>query len=182
VTGCRPGGPAAVHPVKALLDGQTVDDREWNIKGARIAPLPAHGTEWWIGGSVARSIDRAARLGTCWYGKAPLTLQSAARLMDLYLEACARHDVHPTRTPIRKDVFTPKTESRHRGWATRSWTPAIEASSGGAVTYGDPQSVAEQLAPFGELGFSDVIIRTMTRGESDVRTVELAEEVAAMLA
>jgi hypothetical protein len=52
----------------------------------------------------------------------------------------------------------------------------------GAVAYGDPQSVAEQLAPFGELGFTDIIIRTMTRGESAVRTVELAGELGAILA
>jgi len=50
------------------------------------------------------------------------------------------------------------------------------------VAYGDPQSVAEQLAPFGELGFTDIIIRTMTRGESAVRTVELAGELEAILA
>jgi alkanesulfonate monooxygenase SsuD/methylene tetrahydromethanopterin reductase-like flavin-dependent oxidoreductase (luciferase family) len=51
----------------------------------------------------------------------------------------------------------------------------------GAVAYGDPQSVAEQLAPFQDLGFTDIIVRTMTRGESAVRTVELAEEVRAIL-
>jgi alkanesulfonate monooxygenase SsuD/methylene tetrahydromethanopterin reductase-like flavin-dependent oxidoreductase (luciferase family) len=91
--------------VKALLDGDTVDDEEWNIKGAHIAPVPVQGTEWWIGGSVQRSIDRAARLGTSWYGNADLTVSSAARAIDLYREACAHHDVSPTRIPIRKDVF-----------------------------------------------------------------------------
>jgi alkanesulfonate monooxygenase SsuD/methylene tetrahydromethanopterin reductase-like flavin-dependent oxidoreductase (luciferase family) len=94
-----------IRLVKALLDAQTVDDEGLNIEGAHIAPLPAQGTEWWIGGSVSRSIDRAARLGTCWYGNAPLTIQSAATAIDVYREACARHDVHPTRIPIRKDVF-----------------------------------------------------------------------------
>jgi alkanesulfonate monooxygenase SsuD/methylene tetrahydromethanopterin reductase-like flavin-dependent oxidoreductase (luciferase family) len=59
-----------IRLVQALLDGETVDDEEWNIKGAHFAPRPAHGTEWWIGGRVQRSIDRAARLGTCWYGHA----------------------------------------------------------------------------------------------------------------
>jgi threonine/homoserine/homoserine lactone efflux protein len=54
---------------------------------------------------VQRSIDRAARLGTCWYGNADLTIQSAATAIDLYREACARHDVHPARIPIRNDIF-----------------------------------------------------------------------------
>jgi hypothetical protein len=47
-----------------------------------------------------------------------------------------------------------------------------------AVAYGDPDGVAEQLAVFGELGFTDVIVRTMTTAtEGAVRTVELAGEV-----
>ncbi len=118
-----------IRLVKALLDGETVDDEEWNIKGAHIAPRPAHGTEWWIGGSVQRSID-----------------VEAERVGDSLVDA------------------------GYRGFER------------GAVAYGDPQSVAEQLAPFGELGFTDIIIRTMTRGESAVRTVELAGELGAILA
>jgi alkanesulfonate monooxygenase SsuD/methylene tetrahydromethanopterin reductase-like flavin-dependent oxidoreductase (luciferase family) len=118
-----------IRLVKALLDGETVDDEEWNIKGAHIAPRPAHGTEWWIGGSVQRSID-----------------VEAERVGDSLVDA------------------------GYRGFEM------------GAVAYGDPQSVAEQLAPFGELGFTDIIIRTMTRGEPAVRTVELAGELGAILA
>jgi alkanesulfonate monooxygenase SsuD/methylene tetrahydromethanopterin reductase-like flavin-dependent oxidoreductase (luciferase family) len=171
-----------IRMVKTLLDGDTVDDEEWNIKGAHIAPLPVEGTEWWIGGGVPRSIDRAARLGTCWYGNADLTLQSAARAIDLYREACVRHDVHPTRIPIRKDVVI----AEDRAEADRLGDSLMDAGyrgfERGAVAYGDPESVAEQLAPFGDLGFTDVIIRTMTRGESAARTVALAGELRAILA
>jgi alkanesulfonate monooxygenase SsuD/methylene tetrahydromethanopterin reductase-like flavin-dependent oxidoreductase (luciferase family) len=172
----------AIRLVKNLLAGETVDEEEWKIKGAHIAPLPVHGTEWWLGGSVQRSIDRAARLGTCWYGNAPLTLQSAATAIDLYREACSRHNVHPARIPIRKDVFI----AEDRVEAERVGDSLVDAGyrgfEKGAVAYGDPQSVAEQLLPFGELGFTDVIIRTMTRGHSAVRTVALAGELRAILA
>jgi len=171
-----------IRLVKALLDGEMVDDEEWNIKGAYIAPRPAHGTEWWIGGSVRRSIDRAARLGTCWYGNADLTIQSAASAIDLYREACARHDVHPTRIPIRKDVFIAEDRVEAERVGDSLVDVGYRSFERGAVAYGDPQSVAEQLAPFGELGFTDIIIRTMTRGESAVRTVELAGELGAILA
>ena len=53
----------------------------------------------------------------------------------------------------------------------------------GAVAYGGVDDVAEQLAVFGELGFSDVIIRTMAGVPQDeaVRSIELAGEVARAL-
>jgi alkanesulfonate monooxygenase SsuD/methylene tetrahydromethanopterin reductase-like flavin-dependent oxidoreductase (luciferase family) len=171
-----------IRLVRALLDGQTVDDEEANITGAHIAPLPAHGTEWWIGGSVARSIDRAARLGTSWYGDAPLTTQSAATAIDMYRQACARHDVHPTRIPLRKDVYVAEDQLEAERVGDSLMDTGYRGFERGAVVYGTPQSVAEQLAPYGELGFTDIIIRTMTRDDSAVRTVELAGEVKAILA
>jgi len=171
-----------IRLVKDLLDGHTVDDEESNIKRAHIAPVPTHGIEWWIGGGSPRPIDRAARLGTSWYGNANLTIRSAATAIDLYQEACARHDRGPTRIPIRKDVFI----AEDRVEAERVGDSLMDAGYRGfereAVAYGDPQSVAEQLAPFGDLGFTDVIIRTMTRDDSAVRTIELAAQVRAILA
>jgi hypothetical protein len=51
-----------------------------------------------------------------------------------------------------------------------------------AVAYGDPDAVAEQLAVFKELGFTDIIIRTMSvPADAAVRSVELASEVRARL-
>lgn len=171
-----------IRLVQALLDGETVDDEEWNIKGAHIAPVPAHGTEWWIGGGVRRSIDRAARLGTSWYGNADLTARTAATAMDLYREACARHDRHPTRVPIRKDVHIAEDRAEAERVGDALTDAGYRGFERGAVAYGDPESVAEQLAPFAELGFTDIIIRTMTQGDSAVRTIELAAELSTILA
>jgi alkanesulfonate monooxygenase SsuD/methylene tetrahydromethanopterin reductase-like flavin-dependent oxidoreductase (luciferase family) len=56
-----------------------------------------------------------------------------------------------------------------------------------AVAYGDPESVAEQLSAFKELGFTDIIIRTMSPVPPELgpdamdRSVELAGEVRARL-
>ena len=163
--------------VQALLRGEAVDGPMWGIEGARIAPLPPDGTEWWIGGGVAAAIDRAARLGDCWYGNADLTPTSAAEAMAIYRDACARHSREPVRIPIRKDVFIADTQ----GEAERVGDHLVAAGYRGfereAVAYGDPERVAEQLAVYAELGFTDVIIRSMTTGESGDRSVELAAEV-----
>ena len=52
-----------------------------------------------------------------------------------------------------------------------------------AVAYGTPAQVADQLAPFADLGFTDVVIRTMPAPlEESVRSVELAGEVRRLLA
>jgi alkanesulfonate monooxygenase SsuD/methylene tetrahydromethanopterin reductase-like flavin-dependent oxidoreductase (luciferase family) len=173
---------------QALLRGETVDSELLAIRGARIAPLPPEGTEWWIGGGVERAIDRAARLGDCWYGNADLTPETAARDIALYREACARHDRTPVRIPIRKDVFV----ADNRGEAERVGDALVAGGyrgfERGAVAYGDPESVAEQLSVFGELGFTDVIIRTMSPVPPELgadaadRSVELAAAVRSLLA
>ncbi len=174
--------------VQALLRGETVDSGLWAVSGARIAPLPPEGTEWWIGGGVPKAIDRAARLGDCWYGNADLTPETAARDIGIYREACARHGRDPVRVPIRKDVFI----ADSRAEADKVGDAFVDAGYRGfdrrAVAYGDPDRVAEQLSVFKDLGFTDIIIRTMSPLPPEVgpnaaaRCVELAGEVRSRLA
>ena len=177
-----------VRVVRALLAGETVDSDLFAITGARIAPLPPEGTEWWIGGGVARAIDRAARLGDCWYGNADLTPDTAARDIAVYRDACARHDREPVRIPIRKDVLITEDAAD----AERVGDALVAAGYRGfdreAVAYGSPDTVAEQLSVYGELGYTDIIIRAMAPlpGElgpdAAARCVALAGEVQARLA
>jgi alkanesulfonate monooxygenase SsuD/methylene tetrahydromethanopterin reductase-like flavin-dependent oxidoreductase (luciferase family) len=175
-----------IRVVQALLRGETVDSARWGISGARIAPLPPEGTEWWIGGGSPRAIDRAARLGDCWYGNADLTPTSAAELLSVYRDACARHGRTPVRVPIRKDVLITEegTDARRVGDALVG--AGYRGFERTAVAYGSPPEVAEQLAVYGELGYTDVIIRTMEpldglAAGAAARSVELAGEVQAIL-
>ncbi|HVC13637.1 MAG TPA: LLM class flavin-dependent oxidoreductase [Acidimicrobiales bacterium] len=178
----------SVRVVRALLGGETVDSQRFGLQGARIAPTPPEGVEWWICGGVPRAIDRAARLGDCWYANADLTPTSAARAISLYRDACATHGKEPVRVPIRKDVLI----RERRSEAERVGDALVAAGYRGfdraAVAYGDPASVAESLAVYGDLGFTDVIIRAMSPlppelgPDAAARTVELAGEVRALLA
>jgi alkanesulfonate monooxygenase SsuD/methylene tetrahydromethanopterin reductase-like flavin-dependent oxidoreductase (luciferase family) len=175
-----------VRVAQALLAGEAVDSFVFGLEGARIAPLPPAGTEWWIGGGAAKAIDRAARLGDCWYGNADLTPETAALTLAAYREACAAHGRDPVRLPIRKDVLI----AEDRAEAEKLGDSLIEAGyrgfERGAVAYGDPESVAEQLSAFGDLGFTDIVIRTMSPlpggTAAAVRSVELAGEVRSRLA
>jgi alkanesulfonate monooxygenase SsuD/methylene tetrahydromethanopterin reductase-like flavin-dependent oxidoreductase (luciferase family) len=155
-----------------------VDSASWGITGARIAPVPPEGVEWWIGGSVPAAIDRAARLGDCWYGNADLTPATAATALSVYQESCARHGRQPVRIPIRKDVFIAESASEAEQLGTRLMDSGYRGLERTAVAYGDPDSVAEQLSVYGQLGFTDVIIRTMPAPASAaIRSAELAGEV-----
>lgn len=173
---------------QALLRGEVVDSEAYAIRGAQIAPLPPDGVEWWVGGGVSSAIDRAARLGDCWYGNADLTPATAARLLERYREACARHGREPVRVPIRKDVFV----AENKAEAERVGDALLEAGYRGfsreAVAYGDPEAVAEQLSVYAELGFTDVMLRTMAPLPAELgpdaaaRSVELCGAVRARLA
>jgi alkanesulfonate monooxygenase SsuD/methylene tetrahydromethanopterin reductase-like flavin-dependent oxidoreductase (luciferase family) len=176
-----------VRTVQALLRGESVDSDLWDVHGARVAPLPPAGVEWWIGGGVPKAIERAARLGDCWYGNADLTPDTAQRDIEIYREACARLDRSPVRIPIRKDVFI----AEDRADAERVGGALVARGYRGfdrrAVAYGDPDSVAEQLSVFGDQGFTDIIIRTMAPlppemgADAAARSVELAADVRSRL-
>jgi alkanesulfonate monooxygenase SsuD/methylene tetrahydromethanopterin reductase-like flavin-dependent oxidoreductase (luciferase family) len=171
-----------IDVVRRLLAGETVSSKPWDIEGARIAPLPPGDTEWWIGAAAPVAIDRAARLGDCWYGGPDLTPATAGASLALYLDACARHDRQPRRIPLRKDVFIAETMAEAESFAAPLLAGGYRGMDRAAVAYGDPDAVAEQLAVYGEQGFTDIVIRIMS-GPQDVivRSVELAGEVRARL-
>ncbi len=179
---------AGILAVQALLRGETVDSEPFAVHGARVAPLPPEGVEWWIGGGVAKAIDRAARLGDCWYGNADLTPETAARDIDIYREACARYGRDPIRIPIRKDVFIADNQAAAEKVGSALVAGGYRGFERQAVAYGDPDSVAEELSAFKDLGFTDIIIRTMAPippevgPDAAVRSVELAGDVRARLA
>ena len=168
--------------VQALLRGETVSNQAWGFDSARIAPLPRQGTEWWIGAGARPAVERAARTGDCWYANADLTPDRAAQSLDWYRQACARHDREPVRLPIRRDVLVAEDRLEAEKAGDALMAAGYRGFDRSAVAYGDPDSVAEQLLPYKEMGFTDVIIRTMTvPAEAAVRSVELAGEVRARL-
>lgn len=176
-----------VRAVQALLRGEAVDSKRHGIVGARVAPLPPEGAEWWVGGGAPRAVERAARLGDCWYANADLTPETAERCMDIYREACGREGRTPSRVPIRKDVFVAEKRSVAERVGDALVGRGYRGFERGAVAYGDPDSVAEQLSAFGDMGYTDVIVRTMAPLPDELgpgaaeRSVELCGEVQARL-
>ncbi len=169
--------------VRALLAGEAVTSEFFGIADARIAPVPSRGVEWWVGADSPPAIERAARLGDCWYANADLTVASAREKLERYRDACAVLERTPVRLPIRKDVFLAETDAEARAVGDPLVAAGYRGFDRAAVAYGDPASVAEQLAPYADLGFTDVILRTMPAPlEAAVRSVTLAGELRAALA
>ncbi len=176
---------AVVRAVQALLAGETVTDDELGLRDVAIAPRPPRAVEWWIGAAEGPALDRAARLGTGWYADAGLTPGPGAEQLHGYLDACDRHGREPGTTAIRKDVFLADDDAE----AVRRGQELIDRGYRGgmardAVAFGSPEHVAEQLAPWAAMGFTDVIVRTMVGiPQADaVRSIELAGELAGLLA
>lgn len=176
---------ASIVAIKALLAGERVDDDSLGLRGAAIAPLPPREVEWWLGTHTEEGLDRCARLGDAWYANANLDAVMARDQLPQYLAACERHGVTPTRIAIRKDVFITDDDGRGVEVGQRLIDAGYRGGwDRGAVAFGSVDHVVEQLAPFGEIGFTDVIIRTMVGVDQDeaVRSIELAGQVAAALA
>ena len=171
-----------ITAVQDLLRGESVTSAPWGVQDARIAPLPPNGVEWWIGASARPALDRAARLGDCWYANADLTPDSAAEIMARYRAACEEHGRQPSRYPIRKDVFIAESHADATRHGDELMAKGYRGFVRDAVAYGGPDEVAEQLRPLAGIGFTDVIIRIMTAPlDATLRAVELAGEVRARL-
>jgi alkanesulfonate monooxygenase SsuD/methylene tetrahydromethanopterin reductase-like flavin-dependent oxidoreductase (luciferase family) len=87
--------------------------------------------------------------------------------------------------PIRKDVFIADDGARAEEFGNAAIEKGYRGGQPrGSVAFGSVDAVTDQLAAFAELGFTDIIIRTMMGvPQADaVRSIELAGDVARNLA
>ena len=171
----------AIPVVRALLAGERIDSEFFGLRGARINPTPPGAVEWWVGASAAPGIDRAARLGACWY--AGFDFDACRTGLELFRERCAHHGTQPVRYPVRQDVLVAATDAE----AEAAVRPAIEAGYRGmdpaTLIFGSVHSVAARLARFAEIGFTDTLVRQITVPQPvALRSYELLAEVQQLLA
>jgi alkanesulfonate monooxygenase SsuD/methylene tetrahydromethanopterin reductase-like flavin-dependent oxidoreductase (luciferase family) len=173
---------AGIVAVKALLAGERVTSAELGVRDAAIAPRPTRPVEWWIGAISDVAIDRAARLGTGWYASPHLSPTTARAPMESYLAACDRSGVAPGTRALRKDVFIADDDAHACEVGRELLAAGYRGMPSEALVFGSPEHVAEQLAPYAEQGFSDVILRTMAVPQPEaLRSIELAGVVAGQL-
>lgn len=174
---------ACLDIIRRLVAGEKVNmDEPYAVREARIAPIPPEPLEVWIGASADKAIDRAARMGDGWMADAGVVPDAARTQADKYRAACERHDHRPTAIAIRRDVHVGADDAD----AARIAEPIVAAGYRGfqpeAVTYGSVQQVAERFAAYGEMGYTDVIVRHLAEDHSEVlRSLERLAEVRDLL-
>ena len=146
--------------VRRLLAGETVSsDGRFHFSGTHISPVTPEPLEVWVGASVPNAIDRAARLGDGWiadptYGNAELASQAAH-----YFQSAQAHNRVPTAVAIRRGILVCDTDQE----AARLMAPTLATFTGDPTTliYGSPETVAQQIKPLAEMGFTDLIVRSL---------------------
>ena len=169
--------------MRRLWAGETVThERFWNIKNARIAPLPAKNIEVWVGSSAPAALNRTARLAEGWLAQPGLSLQGATDQLNQYRQACAEHNRQPNAVAVRRDIFVGASTQEAEAFKSKAVAKGYRGFAPESMLVGSVAQVADELANFVDAGFTDVIIRSMSSNQSEALAgIERMAEVKAQL-
>lgn len=157
---------ASLGIVRRLLAGETVNaSGRFTLAGARVSPRPAEPVEVWIGASARRAIDRAARLGDGWLAAPAFGVEGAARQIDAYRDACARHGRRPSATAIRRDVYVGSSAADARAVYEATAARGYRGFPPDAPICGEAEQVAKAFSELAALGYTDVIVRSLAQDQ-----------------
>ncbi len=146
----------AIPVIKRLLAGETIDSEFFAMTGGHVGLLPDVQPEWWIGAGVDKAIERAAQVGDVWYAGPELNVNNAAERLDRYQSYGGR------RAAIRKDALVLADGDVAREIAEALLVSGYRGLTRDQLIIGNPDDAAEQLQPFFDTGFEEVVIRCMS--------------------
>jgi alkanesulfonate monooxygenase SsuD/methylene tetrahydromethanopterin reductase-like flavin-dependent oxidoreductase (luciferase family) len=153
----------ALDIVRRLLAGETVSSsRRFRIAEASLALRPAEAVEVWIGASAPPAIDRAARLAEGWIASPSLTPEEARVQADLYRELCIAYGKEPGAIVLRRDVYVGESSSDAQGVLQLALSQSYRGMAAEALVAGSVDDVTEQFRIFGEMGYTDILVRHLT--------------------
>jgi alkanesulfonate monooxygenase SsuD/methylene tetrahydromethanopterin reductase-like flavin-dependent oxidoreductase (luciferase family) len=158
----------------------------------------------WVGAFADRAVERAARLGDCWYIGPSTGLATTERQMELYKRALdAAQKPFPGELPMRREVFVADTREEAlrlckpylgaKYAAYNAWGQELpdddsglgqdfESLVGDRFLIGSPDEVAEQIiALHRRLGVNHLVMSTEWAGMPESLAIETIERIAADL-
>jgi alkanesulfonate monooxygenase SsuD/methylene tetrahydromethanopterin reductase-like flavin-dependent oxidoreductase (luciferase family) len=155
----------------------------------------------WVGANADPAIERAARLGDCWYIGPAVEITAIERQMQLYRRALdAAGKPFPEELPMRREVFVAKTRAdairlcapylgakyqAYHAWGQdmpgddRGLGQDFEALIGDRFIVGSADEVAEQiLALHRRLGVNHLVMSTEWAGMPESLAIETIEMLA----
>jgi alkanesulfonate monooxygenase SsuD/methylene tetrahydromethanopterin reductase-like flavin-dependent oxidoreductase (luciferase family) len=155
----------------------------------------------WIGANADAAVERAARMGDCWYIGPAVEISAVERQMDLYRRALdAAGKPFPAELPMRREVFVARTRADAirlcapflgtKYQAYHAWRQELPADDSGfdqefenligdRFLIGSPDEVAEQIMSLHRrLGVNHLVMSTEWAG----MPASLASETIEMIA
>ena len=199
-----------MEAIKRLWTEDSVDMKgsHFELKGAALGlkPLQRPHPPIWIGANADPAIERAARLGDCWYVNPHNRIDTIVRQTELYRRALDEYGKpFPAEFPARREVFVAKTRDEamrlckpflatkyaaYREWGQDKAMPEGDDDLGldfdelvrDRFLVGSPDEVAEQMIRLNEeTGINHLIMSVQWPGMPQSMTLDvlnvLAEEV-----
>ncbi len=159
---------ASLRTMRALWRSEAAsEEKYWNISNAMISPVPTEPVEVWIGAVVDAAIERTARVGDAWLASPSHSPEEAGDLLKRYLDYCAKHDSTPAAKAIRRDIYVGESAAE----ASKVAAPYIDQGYRGidpeALMVGSPEEVADQMQVLTDQGYTDVIVRNLSKDQGE---------------
>ncbi|MGE0226418.1 MAG: LLM class flavin-dependent oxidoreductase [Acetobacteraceae bacterium] len=155
----------------------------------------------WVGANADPAIERAARLGDCWYIGPAIEINTLARQMDIYKRALdAAGKPFPTEFPMRREVFVARTRDEairlcapylgakykaYHEWRQdlpdddRGLGQEFQALMQDRFLIGSPDEVAEQMISLHRrLGVNHLVMSTEWAGMAESLALETIDMLA----
>lgn len=196
---------ANLTAIKRLWTEQTVTMKTpyFELDGASCSPHPIQKPHppIWIGANADAAVERAARMGDCWYIGPAVEIGALQRQMDLYKRALdGAGKPFPDELPMRREVFVAKTREEAvrlcapylgaKYKAYHSWHQEMPEGDRGLdqsfddlirdrFFIGSPDEVAEQILDARKrVGMNHIVMSTEWAGMPESLAVETMEMIA----
>ena len=175
---------ACIRIMRALWAGETVStDQYWNIRDARINPVPPEPVEIWVGATVLPAINRTARIADGWLGAPHLDREGVSRSVNMDRQACAEYGKPVGTAALRRDVCIARTSQQARAAVAPELARGYRGFGEEPLCIGSVAEVVDQFGRFRDLGYSDIIVRNISQDQAvALETIACLADVRAQLA